>query len=98
MVNLQSTPITNTLAVRAALLNQGAIVATLDPGDAQVLTLVFNQVMLVNPGHPPVVRNQNPVANVAVTPGNVAYLMAGGGGVALNYAQPNGPQRTVQFT
>lgn len=98
MVNLQSTPITNTLAVRAALLNQGAIVATLDPGETEVLTLVFNQVMLVNPGHPPVVRNQNPVANVSVTPGNLAYLRAGGGGVALNYGPPNGPERTVQFT
>lgn len=98
MVNLQSTPITNTLAVRASLLNAGAIVATLDPGAAQVLTLSFDQVMLVNVGHPPLVLSQNPVAAVAVTPGNVAFLRTSAPGVALGFAPPNGVERTVRFT
>ena len=98
MVNLQSTPITNTLAVRASLLHNGNIVATLDPDEAKVLTLVFEQVMLVNPPHPPVVRTQNPAVPVAVVPGNVAYLQAGGGGVVLHYVLPNSPEHTVQFS
>jgi hypothetical protein len=67
-VDFASIPVTNTLAGRISLAQEGLIRATLEPGEASVLTLRFDQVMLINPGHQPVVRTQNPNAQVGVHP------------------------------
>jgi hypothetical protein len=86
MVNLNSIPTSNTLAVRVALARAGNIVASLDPGYANTLTVSFDQVILINPGNPPQVRNQNPAVAVTVSPGNVAFLQTVPNGVALKYS------------
>jgi hypothetical protein len=76
----------------------GAIQAVLDPGAAAVLTTTFDQVMLVNPGLPPIVRTQNPAVAAAVVPGRVAFFQAGVGPVTdLVHAAPGGPPTTVHF-
>ena len=88
MLNLNASPTSNGLAVRVALLNNGAIQATLNPGDASALTVAFNQLMLVNPGHPPVVRNQQTAGNFASNPGNIQtgdVMLYGSSGLVLFY-------------
>jgi hypothetical protein len=101
-VFFQSTPTTNTLAVNVSLPLNGAIVANIPAGDAQLLTTGCDAIMLVNPGLPPVVRNQNPVAAININPGNVAYISntAGPPGPAtlVQFGPPNGVQTTVRFT
>jgi len=99
MLNLNASPTSNSLAVRVALLNNGAIQATLNPGDASALTVAFNQLMLVNPGHPPVVRNQQTAGNFASNPGNIAIIENGpAGAVDISYAPPGGNAQVVRFT
>ncbi|TXT39005.1 MAG: hypothetical protein FD135_2490 [Comamonadaceae bacterium] len=98
MVNLNSIPTANPLNVRISLANAGIIVASIDPDDSEVLTCSFNQVFLVNPGHPHVVRNQNPAVAVTANPGQIAFFENVVGGVALKYAQPGHPETTVLFT
>ena len=98
MIDLNSIPTSNTLNFRVSLLRGGHIVATLDAGDARTLDVRFDQVMLVNPGHPPVVRNQNPAAAVGVHPGNIAFFETVANGLDLNYSMPGGPANVVHFT
>ena len=97
-VNLQSTPVTNSCNTRLTLLQGGLIVATMDPGNAQTLTLTFDQVGLYNPPNPPIFRTQNPNVAIAVVPGNLGYFSNTPAGVAFQYAVPGGQQQTVNFT
>lgn len=98
MLNLNVSPTSNGLAVQVSLLNNGAIQATLAAGAANVLTVGFNQLMLVNPGLPPVVRNQVTPGNFASNPGDIAIIEnAAGGGVNVSYAPPGGHAQVVHF-
>lgn len=97
MVNLNSVPTTNTSALRISLLNAGNIVTSLDPDEARVLTTSFDQVLLVNPGLPPVIRIQNPAGVVTTaSPGNIAYFTTVGG-TALHFAIPGQQETVVSF-
>jgi hypothetical protein len=97
-VSLQVTPVTNSCNVRINLVLNNNIQEVLDPGEAKVLTVQFDTVRLINPPHLPVIRQQNPAAVVVVVPGNVGYFSQQGAAVLFQFAQPNGPQQTVQFT
>jgi hypothetical protein len=101
-VFFQSTPTSNTLAVNISIMLNGYIVANIPAGQARVLTTGCDAIMLINPGLPPVVRNQNPVAAININPGNIAYISntAGPPGPAtlLQFAPPNGVQTTVRFS
>jgi len=98
-VHLDSIPTTNTLLVRLSLTSNGTIVATLDTGDSDSLSLILNRVMLVNPPYPPAVRNQQTPGDFEVHPGNIAFFEnAAGGGINLVYATPGGPQTRINFS
>jgi hypothetical protein len=97
-VNLQMTPTSNTTGVRVAFINNGAILASLDPGNAAVLTITYDQIGLFNPGYMPIIRTQNPNVAHVVVPGEVAYVSNGGGGTLLQHAPPHGVQQTVLYT
>jgi hypothetical protein len=97
-VMFMSTPTTNSLAVNIAIMHNGHIIANIPAGGAQVLTTQCDAIMLVNPGHPPQVRNQNPAAAVNINPGNVAYISQQPGATVIQFAPPHGVQTTVRFT
>lgn len=101
-VFFQSTPTSNTLGVNISIMLNGLIVANIPAGQARVLTTGCDAIMLVNPGLPPVVRNQNPAVAININPGNVAYISnsAGPPGPAtlVQFARPGGVQTTVRFT
>lgn len=84
MLHLNSCPTKNGLNWPVALLNNGVVQTTLNPGAATPLTVAFDQVRLVNTPRPalhqisPVAPNDNCVAN----PGAITVI-------------ENGPQNTV---
>jgi len=97
-IDLESTPVTNSLNVRITLMQNGTIRATLEPEEAKTLSLRFDQVGQYNPGHPPVVRMQNPNVGVTVSPGHVGYFSIAPGAVLFHYARPGQQEITVRFT
>ncbi|MEA3010676.1 MAG: hypothetical protein QOJ91_2368 [Sphingomonadales bacterium] len=96
-VNLQHTPTINSTDLRINFMNAGAIVATLDAGDANALSIVFDSIRLNNPGHQPVIRMQNPNVPLAVHPGEIAYVSMAGGQVLLQHARWGGHEQTITF-
>lgn len=100
-VNSNSIPTTNSLPYRVSFLRAGAIQETLEPGEAKPLTISFDSLMVVNPPAPPVVRKQNPLRDVNVPAGNVAFLSAGAAGtgtIKYSYAMPGDQETVVLFT
>jgi hypothetical protein len=97
-VTLTQIPVSNTCNYRVALMLGGNILASIDAGEATVLSnLVFDQIGLYNPPNPPVIRTQNPNVPITVGVGSVAYVSCSGG-TTFHYAAPNGPDNTVTFT
>ena len=98
-VNFNSSPVTNTTPLRISFNDMhGNMVATLDPDEAQVLTITFSSIAKHNPPHPPVVRHENPPVAIAINPGNIVFVEDGpAGALYLNYAMPNQANNRIVY-
>jgi len=99
MLTLNSSPTSNTLNCQVKLLSADGTQATLDAGGAANLSVSFNQVALITPGHAPVVRTMAGGANVRSNPGDIAIIRAGGiaNTVVVSWAPRNGNAQTATF-
>jgi len=93
MVNLQSTPVSNTLPV---LIGIGNLIDTIPAGGAVVLTKSFNQIFINNPAT--AILNQVTPGVFNVMPGQLAIISNNAiGGVNFEYASPSGLATVVHF-
>jgi hypothetical protein len=97
-VTLQIMPVTNSCDGCINLVMGLHAVAAPDIGEAEVSTATFDPVRLIDPPHQPVPRTHNPVAAVAVVPGNIADFSTEGARVLRQFGQPNQQPRTERFT
>jgi hypothetical protein len=97
-VSLQSTPIANKTDLRIGFFNGPKLLKSIDPDDAEVLTITFDTITLFNPPNSPVARAQNPGhPNRTVPPGEIAFVTTQGGQTLLHHAAPNSPEQIIRF-
>lgn len=100
-VNFQNTPVNNAPGAMNLfplhLMLNGVPQATLNVGDAQVLTVSFDSIRIVAAMNA-LDFDQNPAANVAINPGSLAtFSRINNTTIELTYGQPGQAQHTVTF-
>lgn len=97
MINLNQSPTKNALDARINLCNNGVVTAVLDPGGADVINAMFDEVRMLNPPHMPHQYHQLTPGVFASNPGDITIIERLPNGVAVSFGPPGAPAQNVRF-